>query len=263
MSTLQDFPICFAEFNPQLDESSEFYVEWLDNNEEFPSLSNMNNLNGGSWEVLQRKELNDNESFNVVPAEEDWSTLIQNDGQKPYAKIAEYAACLQPLKRPVKPLWPERSSNIKKNISAAALEDEDKDILFDTSSMYQDNLGEELKSSQKGRSRKAARYSKNRKLHDLRTIDIHIDGILSIATSREGTTTTTWKPNRNVEVSYEAGILTAVDFFTKAQALAFSSRFSHNFKRFSFKYVTGKMDQKRGFYDNTESSIYEPIIKKA
>ncbi|KAI9269810.1 hypothetical protein BY458DRAFT_418483, partial [Sporodiniella umbellata] len=86
MSYLQDFPVCFAEAN--LQEPTSFYVEWLDNNEEFPSLAT-------DWEILKRKELTD--PIQVIPVEEDWSTLDQQP--KPYAKIAEHAADLQPLQR--------------------------------------------------------------------------------------------------------------------------------------------------------------------
>ncbi|KAI8641237.1 hypothetical protein BD408DRAFT_320285, partial [Parasitella parasitica] len=100
----QDFPIGFAENRSQPEEATNFYVEWLDNSSEFPglaaaaSLSNAN-LTTGSWELLQRKELNDQD--NIVEEDEGaWSKISTSEQHPLYAQIVEKnAAELQPPKR--------------------------------------------------------------------------------------------------------------------------------------------------------------------
>ncbi|KAI8876895.1 hypothetical protein K501DRAFT_161598, partial [Backusella circina FSU 941] len=111
MSQLQDFPIGFAEQinnNNNKDEQQNdtvFYVEWFDNASEFPGLASAttkSDLQGGNWELLQRKEtaMEDDEHI-ILPLKEDasWSNLNTKKSEKPYAQVAEEAANLGPIQR--------------------------------------------------------------------------------------------------------------------------------------------------------------------
>ncbi|KAG2204943.1 hypothetical protein INT46_005369 [Mucor plumbeus] len=258
----QDFPIGFAEDRNQLEDTTEFYVEWLDNNSEFPGLAasslNNANLNGGNWELLQRKELNDED--NIVEEDEGaWSKINTSEQHPLYAQVAEKNAVeLQPTKRRIQPLWPITShTNINEKKQDAINEDD-----------YNDDLGAELIDAHKAQSRRANRMTKLRNFHDLRTIDVHVEGVFRLATSHKGTTDVTWLPydtsNQDLIISYQGNNLLNLNLNTKSQALRYSARFKHNVKKFSFKsaYSTSSGTKHPAFPDSGEYSVHSQITKR-
>ncbi|CAO3644066.1 unnamed protein product [Mucor hiemalis] len=269
----EDFPVGFAEqtdnYSPTNDDTI-FYVEWLDNGSEFPSLTstaNESNLTAGNWELLQRKEINDGD-HTLIPVEDDaWSKLTTpGTTQELYSHITEKNASeLQPAKRDIQPLW----SNI--SIKKPAKKEEDNEIDEET---YQDDLSYELRNVQKSQSTRANRLTNKRKIHDLKTVDIHVEGIFRLATSNLGKTEVTWVPYEKklptIEQRKNKTILdTYVDNLAnfrvsnKAQALTFSARFTHNVKRYTYKYGAGPSESKRPvFPDIPEFSIHSAIVRQ-
>lgn len=270
----EDFPVGYAEQTEkyhQIDDNTTFYVEWLDDNAEFPGLSNNNNnknLTSGNWELLQRKECNE-EEHTLVPVEDDaWSKLTTPGTNELYANVTEKnAAELQPTKRTIQPLW----SNINKKQPSKKEEENKEDIDEDS---YQDNLSYDLIDTQKSQSRRANRLSSKRQMHDLKTVDIHVEGILRLATSKLGKTAVTWVPyekklptidnysNKNILDTYVDN-LANVRVTNKAQALTFSAKFTHNVKRYSYKYSTAPAEPKRAvFPDTSEFSVHSAIVRQ-
>lgn len=258
----EDFPVGFAEQKVQIEDDTVFYVEWLDNSSEFPGLPASNDLTDGNWELLRRKEIDDDE-HTLIPVEDDaWSKLSTPGSHELYANIAEKnAAELQPTKRAIQPLWP--NINNKKTVKEVAA---DEDIC-------QEDLGLELNDIHKSQSRRANRFTNRRQLHDLKTVDIHVDGILRLATSRQGKTDITWVPYEkdlsSVDPSKKKTLDTYIDSLAnvrvtnKSQALTFSAKFTHNVKRYAFKYNTGPVESKRPIFpDNGEFSVHSSIVTR-
>ncbi|KAI7866916.1 uncharacterized protein EV154DRAFT_532398 [Mucor mucedo] len=255
-----DFPVGFAEQKDQIEDDTVFYVEWLDSNSEFPGLSSSNNeknLNGGNWELLRRKELDD-EELTLVPVEDNaWSNLSTRDSHELYATVAEKnAAELQPTKRVIQPLWPNISA--KKTVKAENTED-----------VYEEDLALELNDIHKSQSRRANRMTSRRKLHDIKTVDIYVEGILSLATSHYGKTTVTWVPYEKDLSNFDPTRLeTYIDSLTntnisnKDKAIRYSSKFTHNTKRYAYKYGNQAANSKRPIFpDSGEFPVQSPIVK--
>lgn len=257
----QDFPIGFAEDRNQSEDTTEFYVEWLDNSSEFPGLSasslNNTNLNGGNWELLQRKELNDED--NIVEEDEGaWSKINTSEQHPLYAQVAEKNAVeLQPTKRSIQPLWPV-STHRETNEKQDAIDEDN----------YQDDLGAELIDLHKGQSRRANRMTRLRNIHDLRTIDVHVEGVFRLATSHKGTTDITWLPydtsDKDLVISHQGNNVLNLNLDTKSQALRYSARFKHNVKKFSFTsaYSASSITKHPAFPDGGEYSVHSRIIKR-
>ncbi|KAL9546795.1 hypothetical protein PS6_007468 [Mucor atramentarius] len=247
----QEFPIGFAENRDQAGEETEYYVEWLDNSAEFPGLAaastlNNANLNGGNWELLQRKELNDEDNIVEEDDEGAWSKISTADQHPLYAQVTEKnAAELQPTKRRIQPLWPLQPTRAKHSDDKQDAIDED---------TYQDDLGAELIDIHKAQSRRANRMGKLRKYHDLKTIDLHVQ-----AYSPKGAADVVWLPH---DTSDPSAIISQHIFNMnadpKAQALRYASRFSHNFKKYACKSNNTKHPS---FPDNGEYSVHSPIVK--
>ncbi|KAI8993368.1 hypothetical protein BDB01DRAFT_715895, partial [Pilobolus umbonatus] len=72
----QDFPICYAEEVNHNNSDMIYYIDWLDDNSQFPSLSAPSNskstLDEGNWELMLRKEMDEDE-FIVDLGEDDLS----------------------------------------------------------------------------------------------------------------------------------------------------------------------------------------------
>jgi hypothetical protein len=103
MSNQVDFPVGFSETTTQNNDQdgAVFYVEWLDNNEEFPDLFTKP-AEVATWELL---EPNEKEEFTLVQETNDWSKINAFDLHT-YLDIAEKnAETLVPLKRTIHPLW--------------------------------------------------------------------------------------------------------------------------------------------------------------
>lgn len=269
----EDFPVGFAEQTNNClpaNDDTVFYVEWLDDGSEFPSLSSTkdeSNLTAGTWELLQRKEINDGDHTLIPVEDEAWSKLTTpGTTQELYSQITEKNASeLQPTKRDIQPLW----SNISKK--KAAKKEEDDEIDEDT---YQDDLSYELRSCQKSQSTRANRLSSKRKIHDLKTVDIHVEGIFRLATSNLGKTEVTWVPyEKKLPTIEQRKNKTVLDTYVdnlanfrvsnKAQALTFSARFTHNVKRYTYKYSAGPTETKRpAFPDVSEFSIHSAIVRQ-
>ncbi|GAA5809772.1 hypothetical protein MFLAVUS_003185 [Mucor flavus] len=263
----EDFPVGFAEqkdTNHQMNDDTVFYVEWLDNSSEFPSLSatNETNFTRGTWELLQRKEINGDE-HTLTPVEGDaWSKISTPGLNELYVDVAEKNAELKPTKRTVQPLWPEMSIK-KKTAKEDPVADED---------LYQEDLGYELLTNQKTQSRRANRLSSRRQLHDLKTVDIHVEGILKLATTRLGKTNITWVPYVKKQPSVDKEERLAVEEYfyasinhaitSKPDALRFSSRFSQNVKRSLHNYSVHSESKRPIFPDNSEFSVHSHIFAK-
>ncbi|CAO3637291.1 unnamed protein product [Mucor fragilis] len=252
----QDFPIGFAENRDQLGETTEYYVEWLDNSAEFPGLAaastlNNANLTGGNWELLQRKELNDEDNIVEEDDEGTWSKINTLDQHPLYAQVTEKnAAELQPAKRQIQPLWPVQAARAK-----PATDDKQDAIDEDT---YQDDLGAELIDIHKAQSRRANRMGKLRKYHDLKTIDLHVQGVFRVAYSPKGATNVVWLPYDTSDPNAISQHIFNMNADPRAQALRYASRFSHNFKKFACKTNHSKHPS---FPDNGEYSVHSAIVK--
>lgn len=257
----EDFPVGFAEQKEQSEDETIFYVEWLDNSSEFPGLttSNDHNLTGGNWELLQRKEIDD-EEHTLVPVEDDaWSKLSTPDSHELYATIAEKDAVeLQPSKRAIQPIWP--NFNHKKTEKKVAA-DED---------TYEEDLALELNDIHKSQSRRANRMTSRRKLHDIKTVDIYVEGILRLATSHHGKTAVTWVPYEKDLSSFDLSRLdTYIDSLAnnsaitnKSQAISYASKFSHNTKRYAYKYNQSVESTKRPLFpDSGEFPVQANIVR--
>lgn len=264
----EDFPVGFAEqkdTNHQMNDDTVFYVEWLDNSSEFPSLSatNETNFTGGTWELLQRKEINGDE-HTLTPVEGDaWSKLSTPGLNELYVDVAEKNTELKPTKRTVQPLWPEMKMK-KKTVKETPVSDEDS---------YQDDLGYELLTNQKTQSRRANRLGNRRHLHDLKTVDIHVEGILKLATTRLGKTNITWVPyekktssslGREERLAVEEYFNCSMNYAitNKPDALRFTSRFSQNVKRSLHNYSVQNESKRPIFPDNSEFSVHSHIFAK-
>ncbi|CEP10587.1 hypothetical protein [Parasitella parasitica] len=256
----QDFPIGFAEDRSQPEEdSTDFYVEWLDNTSEFPGLSaaaslSSANLTAGSWELLQRKELN--EEDNLVEEDDGaWSKINTSQEHPLYAQIVEKNATeLQPTKRNVQPLW----SNTHKSKAKAqnAIEDLDNN---------QDDLGTELLGIHKSQSRRANRMTRRRNYHDLRVLDFRVDGVFRMATTRNGTDIT-WLPSsdcdQNLVISNLGCTLFNLDINTRPEALRYAARYKHNVQKFSYKILKSSTSSKHPLFpDGREYSVHSAIVK--
>ncbi|GAA5803671.1 hypothetical protein EDC94DRAFT_610718 [Helicostylum pulchrum] len=267
----EDFPVGFAEHKDtdhQMNDDTVFYVEWLDNSSEFPSLSapNETNFTRGTWELLQRKEINGEDEHTLIPVEGDacWSKLSTPGLNELYVDVAEKNAELKPTKRTVQPLWSEMSVK-KKTVKQGPVTDED---------LYQDDLGSELLNNQKTQSRRANRLGSRRQLHDLKTVDIHVEGILKLATTRLGKTNITWVPYEKKQPAMDREERLAVEEYfyasinhvitSKPDALRFSSRFSQNVKRSLHNYSTSNNSESKRplFPDNSEFSVHSHIFAK-
>lgn len=270
------FPVGFAEHkdnNSQIDDNTVFYVEWLDNSSEFPGLSTSNDsgLNDGNWELLQRKEIND-EEHTLVPVEDDaWSKLTTSGTHgELYANVAEKnAAELQPTKRNIQPLWSNISKkevNNQKDESSTTIDEDN----------YQDDLAYDLLDIHKSQSRRASRMTRRRQMHDLKTVEFHVEGVLRLATTRTGLTDVTWVPyEKNAKILEEhskKNVVHTYDHFTldnwskltnKSQALTYTAKFTHNVKRYTYQYNTTTVDHKRPvFPDNSEFSVHSAIVRE-
>jgi hypothetical protein len=270
----EEFPVGFAEHKDnyyQIDDNTVFYVEWLDNSSEFPGLSSPNesNLTDGNWELLQRKEVND-EEHSLIPVEDDaWSKLTAPGGEELYANVAEKnAAELQPTKRNIQPLW----SNITKK---RATNKKDEEVTTIDEDVYQDDLAYEILDAHKAQSRRANRMTRKRQVHDLKTVEFHVEGVLRLATSNNGVTDATWVPyENNVKTLDEHSKKNVVDTYVhalsafskltnKSQALTYTAKFTHNVKRYTYKCSSATVDPKRPvFPDNSEFSVHSAIIRK-
>lgn len=261
----EDFPVGFAEIketSDQVNDDTVFYVEWFDNNSEFPSLSTTNdhNLTGGSWELLQRKEMNEDE-HTLVPVEGDaWSKLSTPGSKELYADVAEKHADLKPTKRTIQSLWPNIDLKKKEQPKPKDLEED------------QPDLGDELITNRKFQSRRSNRMTNRRKLHDLRTVDIHVEGIVRLATTRFGNTNITWVPYEKkpscLDIEEQKIISEYFDIFdnskilSKPAVLRYSSRFSHNVKEYAYKYTQRPAYRQAMVPDNCEFSALAKITSK-
>ncbi|KAI8075951.1 uncharacterized protein B0P05DRAFT_547071 [Gilbertella persicaria] len=253
----QDFPIGFAETKTD-NNNTEFYVEWLDNSTEFPGLTTNNtNLDGGNWEILRRKEIQEVDEEQTLEEDGDWSKI--NHDQPLYAQVAEKNAELQPTKRAIQPLWTHSSQKTKvKKEKTEEPEDEE-------------YLAYELNDAHKSQSRRASRLAHLNKLHDLKTVNIHMEGVFRLATSKNGTTADlVWTPvdkeNTNFSLlnSLQAEHLKELRVTNKAQALSFFARYSHNTKKYNAVHagVPSTSHSKQPLFpDNGEYSVHAPIIK--
>lgn len=114
MTTTQDFPIAFAELKEDSSDTK-VYHEWLESSSEFPILPSSSSidehdLTGGNWELLQRKEINEDEGRHIlIPLEEDneWSKLnITFEKSALYSEIMEKNATeLQPKTFIIPTIW--------------------------------------------------------------------------------------------------------------------------------------------------------------
>jgi hypothetical protein len=254
----EDFPVAFAETRDYCqqtdDDSTVFYVEWLDNSSEFPGLATPTNTNltGGNWELLQRKEVIPEETDHaVVPVEDSWSKIIRAEEHPLYADMVEKnAAELQPKKRVVQPLWPNVQLSNKKS-------QEDTTEKIDSEELYEQDLGTELYDDLKSQSRRSNYLSRRRNLHTLTVTDYHVQGILRIATRTKG-----WisAPVPEGVVDYSAFLTVKMDrTTTEAEAKRYNSRHSHNRKRY-----TWRLDRKKPQIvdDLSEFNVLSAIAKR-
>lgn len=203
-----DFPIGFAE-NREEQTSTAYYVEWLENSSEFPDLITTNtDLSGGNWELLQKKEI-DHEDHTLVPLDDAWAKISSLEEDKhSYVEIAEKNANeLKPSKRSIQPLWPHHP--VKRQ---PAMNNEQQEDYYDD--LYQDI---DLFNAHKSQSKNANRSRHLRKMHNLRTTDHYVQGILRLATSHGHNV-----ENPNLKyLGYQD-----VKVSNKAQALAFTAKFN-------------------------------------
>jgi hypothetical protein len=264
MSALQQetFPVAFAETKDhcqQINDSTVFYVEWLDNSSEFPGLATPTNTNltGGNWELLQRKEIvedNEQENHTIEPVEDSWSKIISAEDHPLYADMVEKnAAELQPTKRIIKPLW--SNDQIKRKSQEDITEKNNDDDL------YEEDLGAELFDDLKSQSRRSNQLSRRRQLHTLKVTDYHVQGILRVATTTKGWIHPPITPE-GISQGYtfqllvrEAGIV------TEAQAKRYNSRHSHNHRRYTWDYYNSN-NKFRSVNDYSEFSVFSPCTKR-
>ncbi|KAI8644100.1 hypothetical protein BD408DRAFT_413722 [Parasitella parasitica] len=254
----QYFPIGFAENRCLLEEAVEFYVEWLDDALQFPDLPAASSLKskdlaGGGWELIQRKELN-NQPCIVQEDEGAWAKIYTSEQHSLYSQVAvKNADRLWPTKRTIRPLWPIHVAECEKKQNAI---DKDK---------YQDNLGAELIDTYKSQSRRSNRMARLSQYHNLRTIDIHVEGVFRVATSRKGAIDVTWIPYDpsipNVIVSHH---IMHFNEHPKANMLRYVTKFKHNFKRYALVNARSSSSTKYrlAFPDAGEYSVHSSIIKK-
>lgn len=254
----QDFPVAFAEQVQDPSASTEFYIDWLEDSAEFPVLSSAAAINDGSytsgnWELLQRKDILEEEGLHVlVPAEEEeeWSKLNAIEKEELYSKIIEKNAQeLQPKQYTITSPW----SNIVKE-SHAVTDDEDENYVDE-----EDNLGAELIDTKKSQSRRASRLSNRRKIHDLKAVDIYVRGIYSVATQKGSQSNFVGSGDvigrRDVITNYTLRS-------DKGNALAMCSQFSHNMKKRTFKYL-GSSNKKISQSEISEYNVHSKIIDKS
>ncbi|KAG2194796.1 hypothetical protein INT47_004127 [Mucor saturninus] len=251
MTTTQDFPIAFAE---QKENSSDtkVYREWLENSSEFPVLPssssvNEHNLTSGSWELLQRREVHEDEGQHIlIPLEEDneWSKLNTTfEKSTLYSEVMEMnAAELQPKTYSIQSIWINESTP-----TPATVADDDND------SDYEDDLGAELIDDQKSQSRRANRLSNRRQIHDLKTVDGYVKGIYAIATAKDGAKTSS-------TVDRQIKTRSAHGRSDKENALVLCAKYSHNMKRRTFKHVGNK--RQSSHKDHCEFSVHSDISVK-
>lgn len=247
-TTTQEFPIAFAE---QKEDSSDtkVYHEWLENSSEFPKLPssssiNEHNLTSGSWELLQRREVHEDEGQHIlIPLEEDneWSKLNTTfEKSTLYSEIMELnAAELQPKTYNIQSIW------INESTPSAVTADEEHD------SDYEDDLGAELIDDQKSQSRRANRLSNRRQIHDLKTVDGYVKGIYAIATAKDGI---------KLPSTADKLIKTRGGRSDKENALVLCAKYSHNMKRRTFKHVGNK--RQASHKDHCEFSVHSDISVK-
>ncbi|CAO3644070.1 unnamed protein product [Mucor hiemalis] len=250
----QEFPVAFAEQVQDPSASTEFYIDWLEDSVEFPVLSssaaiNDGNYTSGNWELLQRKDIFEEEGLHVlVPAEEEeeWSKLNAIEKEELYSKIIEKNAQeLQPKQYTITPLW----SNITKESHVVA-DDEDEEYVDENDD---NNLGVELIDTKKSQSRRTSRLSNRRKIHDLKAVDIHVRGIYSIATQKRGQSSSSGD-----NVIGFGGYANRSD---KANALALCSQYSHSMKKRTFKYL-GSSNKKISQNEISEYNVHSKITEK-
>ncbi|ORX51268.1 hypothetical protein DM01DRAFT_1087571 [Hesseltinella vesiculosa] len=145
--------IAFAETLPSTDDT-EFFVEWLDNQESFPSLGAGKAPGFQPWHLIQSHEAaadDDEPSWHqtswTMEAEGTWQ-LVHS---KPFADVASEASCLADLKAPKKP---ERRQQ-----APAELSDEEKRRIYWE---LIDSMGEEQGYLDLYEDRKAPRCHKHR-----------------------------------------------------------------------------------------------------
>lgn len=162
---LVDFPVGFAEaIQTQLNKEEEYYVEWFDDDSEFPTLmASAASMNEANWEVLEKVNQDDEENT--------WSKVNKFDVES-YVDVAEKDSDdLKPKKREVKPLW--KSEEKKEKTSNDDISgDLDSDIIA-------------LYFEQKARSKNARRSGHLSKLENLRTVDCHyFKGVYDMGTAK-------------------------------------------------------------------------------
>ncbi|KAG2194797.1 hypothetical protein INT47_004128 [Mucor saturninus] len=252
-----DFPVGFAEQKDQIEADTVFYVEWLDNNSEFPGLAfNECPLNGDNWELLRRNEIDDEDHTCIMVEDDSWSKLSKSNLNQLYAAVVEKnAAELQPTKRAIQPLWP--NTKTKKTIKVENIED-----------VYEEDLALDLNDVHKSQYRRAHKLTSRRKLHDLKIVDLHVEGILNLATSHHNKTRVDWVPyqkdlsnfDRTRLETYTDGLLNS-NISDRDIAIRYSARFSHNTKRYLYNYFNKRPIQKRShFPDNEEYSVQARIV---
>lgn len=252
MTNTQDFPIAFAE---QTEDSSntEVYNEWLENSSEFPILPssssiNEHNLTGGSWELLQRREVIEDEGQHIlIPVEEEdeWSKLNTTfEKDTLYSEIMERnAAELQQKTHIIQSIWINEN---KFDTSSGTVDEENDDD-------YEDDLGAELIDDQKSSSRRANRLSNRRQLHDLKTVDGYVKGIYAIATTKDGIKSPA-AADRQIKTRGAHGRS------DKENALVLCAKYSHNMKKRTFKHAGNK--RQASLKDNCEFSVHSDITVK-
>lgn len=256
----QDFPVAFAETTDQIqpiDDSTVFYVEWLDNSSEFPGLSTATNTNlaGGNWELLQRKETigDEDAAHTVVPVEDSWSKIASTEDHPLYAAMVEKnAAELQPTKRILQPLWPNVQLKKESQEDAQGGGDDENNV----------DLGSELLDDVKSQSRRSNRLSRRRNLHYLKVIDYHVEGILRIATTSSKARDPCGMPEGFVhQCNLQITVNRNRTVSTEGEAKRYASRCSHQVRKHTCSWLNGNTSF-QGVDDFGEFSVFTPVTKR-
>lgn len=265
-SIQQDFPIAFAEqVNNHPSSDVEIYVEWLDNSTEFPTLLSSSavhatQLDGDNWELLQRKEIteDDEDRHILVPLEEDDEWLnTEFEKEVLYSEVTEKnAAELQPKQRTVTSVWVNKDK--WKDVLTKEEEDDDNDYEDD-----EDNI--DLLELSISNSRRANRLSRLRHFRGLKTVDNNYgEGYYKVMTTKglmKSPAAAATGTEINGKVRTRGGDHHGARSDKKNVLGLCSSKYNHHkMNKYTFKYLHAV--PKASTKDNSEFSVHSDIILK-
>ncbi|KAI9362862.1 hypothetical protein BD770DRAFT_440799 [Pilaira anomala] len=273
-SIQQDFPIAFAEqVNNHSSSDVEIYVEWLDNSIEFPTLLSSSavhatQLDGDNWELLQRKEVTeDDENRHIlVPLEEDdeWLNTEFEKKEVLYSEVTEKnAAELQPKQRTVvTSVWVNKDK--WKDVSTIQKEEENDDDDYEDD---EDDI--DLLEVSKSNSRRANRLSRLRRFRGLKTVDNNYgEGYYKVMTTKgllmkppAAAAAAAPGTEINGKVRTRGGDHHGARSDKKNVLGLCSSKYNHHkMNKYTFKYLHAV--PKTSTKDNSEFSVHSDIILK-